>query len=197
MSAWARSTSTIALATFPRPTRPTLMTWLESKKAEWTARRDLVESEPLTTAEMILSEDPCEMASTLTPALPRALKNFPAAPLVLLMPSPTAAMMEQGRMMSTLFMRWDLNSRKNSSVTALAAASASHWRVAKEMEYSELAWAMRDTEMPVCWMAPKSRLAMPGTPIIPEPSRFRGAMLSTGEKPQTRLSRSMVEAEET
>ncbi len=44
--------------------------------------------------------------------------HAPAAPLVLLMPSPTAAMMEQGLMTSTLFMSWERNSRKNSSVTA-------------------------------------------------------------------------------
>ncbi len=38
---------------------------------------------------------------------------------------------------------------------------------------------------------------MPGTPIMPDPSRLRSAMLSTVEKPQTHLSRSMVEGEET
>ena len=54
------------------------LTWLERRKAACTARRDLVESEPLTTAEMIRSEEPCEMASTFTPALPSALKNLPA-----------------------------------------------------------------------------------------------------------------------
>ena len=53
------------------------LTWLERRKAAWTARRDSVESDPFTTAEMMRSEEPCEMARTLTPELPRARKNLP------------------------------------------------------------------------------------------------------------------------
>ena len=47
------------------------------------------------TAEMLRSDDPCAIALTLTPALPSALKNFPAMPSRSIMPSPTIATMQQ------------------------------------------------------------------------------------------------------
>ena len=47
------------------------------------------------TAEMFRSDDPCAIALTLTPALPSALKNFPAMPSRSIMPSPTIATMQQ------------------------------------------------------------------------------------------------------
>ena len=75
----------------PSTTSPTRTDVCDSLNAAWTALSARVASEPGTTAEMFLSDNPCAMARTLIFDSPRALKNLPATPVVLDMPSPTAA----------------------------------------------------------------------------------------------------------
>ena len=53
------------------------------------------------------------------------------------------------------------------------------------MECSELPCEMRMTEMPSSRSAPKSRCAVPGTPIMPVPSRFTSATRSILVMPLT------------
>ena len=44
--------------------------------------------------------------------------------------------------------------------------------MAKQIECSELAWVIRTTDIPASLRHEKRRLAVPGTPIIPAPSRL-------------------------
>ena len=50
--------------------------------------------------------------------------------------------------------------------------------MAQQIECSELPWEMRMTEMPSSRSAPNRRCAVPGTPIMPAPSRLTSATRS-------------------
>jgi hypothetical protein len=60
--------------------------------------------------------------------------------------------------------------------------------MAKQIECSELPWDMRITEMPESRSAPNSRCAVPGTPIMPAPSRLTSATGSMVVMPFTLIA---------
>ncbi len=62
--------------------------------------------------------------------------------------------------------------------TTAAARSACSCGIAQQIECSELPCEMRMTEMPSSRSAPNSRCAVPGTPIMPVPSRLTSATRS-------------------
>src|ERR1700748_3229415 len=57
--------------------------------------------------------------------------------------------------------------------------------MAQQMECSELPWEIRITEMPSSRSAPNRRCAVPGTPIMPAPSRLISATFSMVVMPFT------------
>ena len=63
----------------------------ESWNAVWTRRAASATSDSLTTNEMLRSDEPCAMATTLILAVARAVKTRAAMPGVPTMPSPTTA----------------------------------------------------------------------------------------------------------
>ncbi len=57
--------------------------------------------------------------------------------------------------------------------------------MAKQIECSELAWEISTTDTAASRSAPNRRSAIPGTPIMPLPSRFIKAMSSIVASPLT------------
>ena len=60
--------------------------------------------------------------------------------------------------------------------------------MAKQIECSELPCEIKITEMPESRSAPNRRCAVPGTPIMPAPSRFTRATGSMVEIPFTLIA---------
>ena len=142
------------------------------------------------TTEMLRSDAPWAIARTLTPAEPSAWNTFAATPSAPAMPSPTTARMLQPWSSSTLWIWPSRNSGSNARRTTRSARSASPAGTAKQIECSELPCEIRMTEMPSSRSAPNSRCAVPGTPIMPAPSRLTSAMRSMLVIPLTSGSRS-------
>ena len=67
----------------------------------------------------------------------------------------------------------------------VSARAASASGIAKQIECSELPCEIRITEMPWSRSAPNRRCAVPGTPIMPAPSRFTSATRSMQVMPLT------------
>ncbi|MDQ1241006.1 MAG: hypothetical protein QG550_256 [Pseudomonadota bacterium] len=134
---------------------------------------------------MLRSDAPWAMARTLTLALASAANTCAATPCAPAMPSPTTARMLQLRLTSTLWIWPSRSSGSNARRTTRSARSASGSGTAKQIECSELPCEIRMTEMPSSRSAPNNRCAVPGTPIMPAPSRFTSAMRSTVVMPLT------------
>ena len=134
---------------------------------------------------MLRSEAPCAIARTLTPAVPSAPNTCAATPCAPAMPSPTTARMLQPRLTSMLWIWPSRNSGSNARRTTRSARSASTSGTAKQIECSELPCEIRITEIPSSRSAPNRRCAVPGTPIMPAPSRFTSAIFSMVVMPFT------------
>ncbi len=147
------------------------------------------------TAEMLRSEAPCAIARTLMPALPSVPKNRPALPGMPAMSSPTTAMIAQPFVTPTRCTCPSLSSTANARSTTVRTWSAASSRTAKQIECSELPCEISMTDTPASRSAPNSRSAVPGTPIMPAPSRFTSATLSTPLMPLTAAAREPDDAE--
>ena len=80
--------------------------------------------------------------------------------------------------------------------TTAAARSACSCGIAQQMECSELPCEMRMTEIPSSRSAPNSRCAVPGTPIMPVPSRLTSATRSMLVMPFTGSAESRLGADQ-
>ena len=118
------------------------------------------------------------MARTFTPESPSAVNTLAAIPGVPAMPSPTTARIAWSASTSTLWIWPSASSRSKARRTTAAARSACSCGIAQQIECSELPCEMRMTEMPSSRSAPNRRCAVPGTPIIPVPSRLTSATRS-------------------
>ncbi len=101
------------------------------------------------------------------------------------MPSPTTARMAISPVTPMLCTcPWASSWAKARSNTAVARAT---WPagMAQQMECSELACEIRMTDMSSSRSAPNSRCAVPGTPIMPAPSRLSSATFSMLVMPLT------------
>ncbi len=117
------------------------------------------------------------------PALPRVPKNRAATPGSPAMPSPTIATIQQSRVRSTRWIWPCAISPAKASSTTCRVRSANELGTAKQMECSELACEIRITDTPAFLRAPNNLSAVPGTPIMPVPSRFTSATFSTDVTP--------------
>ena len=78
-----------------------------------------------------------------------------------------------------------VSSRSKAARTTRNARSDWSRGTAQQIECSELPWEIRITEIDSSRSAPNSRLAVPGTPIIPAPSRLISATSSIVVMPFT------------
>jgi hypothetical protein len=122
-----------------------------------------------TTAETFSSELPWAIAMTLIRASARAPKMRAAMPGVPYIPRPTTTTVAAPRRSSTPSISSRAISSWNVSSRAARARSASPSGTLKQIECSDEAWLMSDTEIPARCIAPKVRAAMPGTPSMPLP----------------------------
>ena len=157
----------------------------ERKNASWTAFRALDSSGRGITAEMLSSEDPCAMATMLTPLRPREWKTFPAIPGVCFIREPTTAMMERSFSIAGGSIAPSAISRSNSSLIAVAAIIASLGTTAKQIENSLEAWVMSITLTRFRARQPKRREENPVTPTMPEPWTRRREMSLMELTPRT------------
>ena len=128
-----------------------------------------------TTNEMLSSDEPCAIATTLISCEARAENTRAAIPGMPAMPRPTTAMvvMPLSTWMPSTSRRaissWKARSR--CSLAALASLSGT----VKQMDCSDDAWVMSDTDMPCADRVAKVRAATPGTPKRPRPATVTSA----------------------
>ena len=154
---------------------------LESWKASCTMRCARAASRASTTTEMFSSDDPWAIAMTLIPACASAPNTRAAIPGVPAIPSPTTTSVATPGRTSTPSISRRAISLWNSSTRLARARSAAASGTPKQMECSDDAWVMSETEIPLRWTAAKVRAAMPGTPSIPFPSTVSSACPVTAE----------------
>ena len=115
------------------------------------------------------------------PTVDRAAKTRGTTPGVFAIPGPTTARVAMpGRTSTPSISRRAISSAKASSRADFARA-ALVWGTVKQIECSDEACEMSDTEMPLRCMAPKVRAAMPGTPSIPLPATVTSACSLTAD----------------
>src|SRR5206468_3373540 len=153
----------------------------ESWKAACTTRWARGASLPSTTSDRFSSDDPWAVAITLIPASARAEKTRAAMPGVSAMPSPTTTSVARPVRASTpsiscrAISRWNVCSRLRRARCALSSGTL------KQIECSDEAWVMSDTEIPSWCTAAKVRAAMPGTPSMPLPVTVSSACFGMAE----------------
>ena len=119
----------------------------ESWKAACTRRCASAASAASTTTEMLSSEEPWAMATTLIPPAASA-ENTPAAmPGVPCMPRPTTAIVAMPGLTSTPSISPRAISPRNSRSSATRASSANGSGTLKQIECSDDAWEMSETEI--------------------------------------------------
>ena len=150
---------------------------------------------------MLSSDDPCAMATTLIPPAASAEKTPAAMPGVPCMPSPTTAIVAMPVPTSTPSISPRPISPRNSRSRPSRASAASGSGTLKQIECSEEACEIRETEIRRACSAAKVRAAMPGTPSMPLPvtvsSAWPPAAVSalTGFRPAPTRSETSVPAE--
>ena len=123
-----------------------------------------------TTKEMLRSDEPCAIATTLMPPAASAENTRAEMPGVPTMPSPTTAITATGARALTPSIRpcaiSTLNARRNRATARSASAAGS----VKPIELSDEAWKIVETESCSASTAAKARAAMPCTPAMPLPA---------------------------
>ncbi len=141
----------------------------ESWNAAWIRRCASAACRASTTTEMLSSELPCAIATTLI-RLPRVRRTPPPPRRACrACPSPTTATVAIPEPSSTPSISPRAISPPNSRSRLSRASAASASGTLKQIECSEDAWEMSDTEIRRAWSEAKVRAAMPGTPSIPLP----------------------------
>ena len=170
----------------------------ESWNAAWIRRWASAASRASTTTEMLSSEEPWAIATTLIPAAARAEKTPAAIPGVPCIPRPTTATVAMPGLASTPSISPRAISSRNSRVRLSRASSATGSGTLKQIECSDDAWLMSETEICRACSAAKVRAAMPGTPSMPLPvtviSAWPAAAVSafTGLRPAPTRSETSV-----
>mmetsp|Transcript_17866 Transcript_17866/g.37924 ORF Transcript_17866/g.37924 Transcript_17866/m.37924 type:complete len:233 (+) Transcript_17866:1221-1919(+) len=167
-----------AAPTWLLPRMPTAMVMSERVKPSCAARSARDRSARGTTAEMFRSDAPWAMATTLTFALPKAVKKAPLMPGVSFMPSPMTARMlislrDVARISSSL-----ANSMAKASLTLLRPGISSFSSTATVMECSEEPWEVRITFTPARPRASIILRATPGVPRKEAPDKVTSATFS-------------------
>ena len=134
---------------------------------------------------MMRSDAPCAMATTFASAPATALKIRAAMPGVCTIPEPTTAIVERPVISSMSSISRRLISSTNASRSAATARGASTSGTVKQIECSDDACEIIETETPVDASAPNVRAATPGTPIIPLPCTVTSACLRMAERART------------
>ena len=142
---------------------------------------------PSMTTEMLRSDAPCAIARTLTPDAPSALNTLRGdagrAGHAVADHGEDAAV---ARSTSTLWICPSRSSRSNASRTTALGALRLRLRAPRSRSSARSCPARSgSTEMPSSRSAPNSRCAVPGTPIMPAPSRLISAMPSMLVMPLT------------
>src|SRR5215510_1843005 len=122
-----------------------------------------------TISEMLRSDEPCEMAITLTPDSPSAAKTLPAIPGVPCIRSPTTATTAIESYADTSSM-W-LSIKSNSSVerSDFTTRETSDELITKQMLFSDEACEIIRTLARYEATAARAFAAMPGMPCMPMP----------------------------
>ena len=121
---------------------------------------------------MFLSEAPWAIALTLMLLLPSELNSFPLIPFLLFILSPTMAIFARfDSIWDSFILFWDISNSNSLSITCLAT-SASLESMAIQIENSDDAWVIITTFIWLDDKASKNLFEKPGTPTIPEPSKF-------------------------
>ena len=146
---WMRICSNRLPPTVPTPAMKRFNTlYWERKKESWIEFNALRRYFSLMTKEMFVSEAPCAQAITLIPALPSVPNNLPAIPGVRFMFSPTIATVARSFSATVSLISPWARSSANSSSNTLTARSASAFRTANVVLFSELACDTINTLMP-------------------------------------------------
>ena len=166
---------------------PSLSSW----NAACTRRCARTTSFAATTTDRFSSEEPCAIAMTLIPPEASAVKVFAAMPGVPAIPSPTTAKVATPPWISTpSISRRAISSRNTSSRPARARCALASGTL-KQIECSDDAWLIRETDTP-CWCtAAKVRAAMPGMPSMPLPVTVTSACPLTADRAFTGWARSV------
>jgi hypothetical protein len=139
---------------------------------------------PSTTTEMLRSEAPCAIARTLIAARPSELNTLRGDAVRARHAVADDGQDAQPAHVDALNLtRRAVPCRTRGARSSARTACASG--IAKQIECSELPWEIRITEMPASRSAPNSRCAVPGTPIMPAPSRLTSATGSIVVMPLT------------
>ena len=101
----------------------------------------------VTTKEMLSSDEPCAMATTFASACASAPKTRAAMPGVW-HPEPTTAIVASPVMSSMPSISWRAISSLNSSLSAATARGRSASGTVKQIDCSDDAWEMSETEIP-------------------------------------------------
>ncbi|OLB13877.1 MAG: hypothetical protein AUH07_05580 [Gemmatimonadetes bacterium 13_2_20CM_70_9] len=120
----------------------------DSWNAPCTARRARDASFPSTTSDRFSSEDPCAIAITLIPTSASAENTRDAIPGVPAIPRPTTTSVAAPVRTSTPSISWRAISRWNVVSRLRRARSALPSGTLKQIECSDDAWLMRETEIP-------------------------------------------------
>ena len=123
----------------------------------------------LITTEILSSDEPWAVATTLMPFLPKTENSFPEVPEVDFMPSPTTAIIDRfcWMLIFSISPLWISVLKPCSSISC--TFSEDFGSIAKHIECSEEAWEIRITEILFSAKIPKSFAETPATPIIPLP----------------------------
>ncbi len=180
----ARSSPASVRPTDPNPSRTTSAGCFataapppifESWKASWMRRCASGAWASETTKEMFSSDEPCAMATTLIPPAASAEKTRDAMPGVPAIPRPTTEIVESPARSSTPSISRRAISSANASSRLRRASLALACGTERQIECSEEAWEINETEIPSRWSAANVRAAMPGTPSMPLPVTVRRA----------------------
>ena len=135
------------------------------------------------TAEIFLSDEPCAIARTLTPFLPKAANIFPLMPEWFFMLSPTIATMDN--CFSTIIgstLPVSISYSKALSTTSLANALACS-STPTQIECSEEPCVISITLTDAFANASNNLFEKPGIPTMPLPSRLNNTILFMLEMP--------------
>ena len=143
----------------------------ESWNAAWIARAASAASGPSTANEMLRSDEPCAIATTLMLLAASAENTRAAMPGAPAMPSPTTATTAMPGRAVTLSMSPLASSSRNACADAARRrARASVSGSVKPIELSDEAWKIVETERRSASTAANVRAAMPCTPTMPLPA---------------------------
>ena len=122
--------------------------------------------------DIFLSDAPCAIALILILFWPNELNNLPLTPFLLFILSPTIAILDKlDSICAWLILFWEISNSNSLSITFFAEM-ASLESTAIQIENSEEAWVIIITLILLVDKDSKNLLENPGTPTIPDPSKF-------------------------